>query len=42
VVAGYGAAFGMNILVLAREASLAAARRDGHHEATSKDAFFES
>jgi D-3-phosphoglycerate dehydrogenase len=42
VVAGYGAAFGMNILVLAREASLARARRDGHHVATSKDAFFES
>ena len=42
VVAGYGAAFGMNILVLAREASLARAKRDGHPVATSKDAFFES
>ena len=42
VVAGYGAAFGMNILVLAREASLARAKSDGHHVATSKDAFFES
>jgi len=42
VVAGYGAAFGMNILVLAREASLARAKRDGHPVATSKDALFES
>jgi D-3-phosphoglycerate dehydrogenase len=42
VVAGYGAAFGMNILVLAREASLARAKSDGHPVATSKDAFFES
>ena len=30
VVAGYGKAFGMNVLIWAREASLARARADGH------------
>ena len=42
VVAGYGQAFGMNILVWAREASLAQARADGHVVARSKQAFFEA
>jgi len=41
VVAGYGKAFGMNVLVWAREASLARARADGWATAPSKDAFFE-
>ena len=41
VVAGYGKAFGMNVLVWARESSLASARRDGYAVARSKDAFFE-
>jgi D-3-phosphoglycerate dehydrogenase len=40
VVAGYGKAFGMNILVWAREDSLKRARGDGHAVAPSKDAFF--
>ena len=40
VVAGYGKAFGMNVLVWAREASLQRARGDGHAVAFSKDAFF--
>jgi D-3-phosphoglycerate dehydrogenase len=40
VVAGYGKAFGMNILVWAREASREKARADGHAVAHSKDAFF--
>jgi D-3-phosphoglycerate dehydrogenase len=42
VVAGYGKAFGMNILVWAREASLAKARADGHAIAAGKGAFFEA
>jgi D-3-phosphoglycerate dehydrogenase len=42
VVAGYGQAFGMNVLVWAREASLAQARADGHVVARSKQAFFEA
>jgi D-3-phosphoglycerate dehydrogenase len=42
VVAGYGGAFGMNILVWARQASLAQARADGHVVARSKQAFFEA
>jgi len=42
VVAGYGRAFGMNVLVWAREASLAQARADGHVVARSKQAFFEA
>ena len=41
VVAGYGKAFGMKVLVWAREASLARARADGYAVARSKDAFFE-
>jgi D-3-phosphoglycerate dehydrogenase / 2-oxoglutarate reductase len=41
VVAGYGRAFGMNMLVWARAASLARARADGYAAAPSKDAFFE-
>ena len=41
VVAGYGRAFGMKVLVWAREASLARARDDGHAVARSKAAFFE-
>jgi D-3-phosphoglycerate dehydrogenase / 2-oxoglutarate reductase len=41
VVAGYGKAFGMNVLIWAREASLARARADGHATAQSKTAFFE-
>lgn len=40
VVAGYGKAFGMKVLVWAREASQARARADGHAVATSKEAFF--
>jgi D-3-phosphoglycerate dehydrogenase len=41
VVAGYGRAFGMNVLVWAREATLAKARADGYATAPSKAAFFE-
>jgi D-3-phosphoglycerate dehydrogenase / 2-oxoglutarate reductase len=41
VVAGYGNAFGMNVIVWAREASLAKAQMDGYTAARSKDAFFE-
>ena len=41
-VAGYGRAFGMDVLVWAREASLQRARSDGHGIAESKQAFFES
>jgi D-3-phosphoglycerate dehydrogenase len=40
VVAGYGKAFGMKVLVWAREASLAIARADGYSAARSKEAFF--
>ncbi|HYR83365.1 MAG TPA: D-2-hydroxyacid dehydrogenase family protein [Terriglobia bacterium] len=40
-VAGYGRAFGMNVLVWAREASLERARNDGYTPARSKIAFFE-
>jgi D-3-phosphoglycerate dehydrogenase / 2-oxoglutarate reductase len=39
-VAGYGRAFGMNILVWARPASLDKARADGYATAPSKEAFF--
>jgi D-3-phosphoglycerate dehydrogenase len=42
VVAGYGRAFGMKLLVWAREASLAQARADGLATAHSKAAFFEA
>jgi D-3-phosphoglycerate dehydrogenase len=41
VVAGYGRAFGMNVLVWAREQALAQARADGYEVADSKAAFFE-
>jgi D-3-phosphoglycerate dehydrogenase len=39
-VAGYGRAFGMNVLIWARPATLVAARADGYAAAASKDAFF--
>ena len=42
VVAGYGAAFGMHIIVWSREASRERALADGHAVAESKDAFFET
>ena len=41
-VAGYGKAFGMNVLVWARERSLEHARSDGYDVAPSRRAFFES
>ena len=41
VVAGYGKAFGMNVLVWAREASLLRAQADGYPTASSKAEFFE-
>ena len=41
VVAGYGKAFGMKVLVWAREPALAQARADGYETAEGKDAFFE-
>jgi len=41
-VAGYGKAFGMDVLVWARQASLERARAEGYATATSKDAFFEA
>jgi len=40
-VAGYGSAFGMKVLVWARDASRQRARADGYEAASSKDAFFE-
>src|ERR671939_189026 len=40
VVAGYGRAFGMPVLVWAREGSLKRARSDGYAVAPSKEAFF--
>jgi D-3-phosphoglycerate dehydrogenase len=40
-VAGYGKAFGMNVLVWAREASRQRARDDGWEVARSKESFFE-
>src|SRR5262249_43062547 len=42
VVAGYGKAFGMKVLVWARPDSLARARADGHAVADSKELFFET
>ena len=42
VVAGYGKAFGMNVLVWAREAARAKATADGYTAAASKEAFLES
>jgi D-3-phosphoglycerate dehydrogenase len=41
VVAGYGKAFGMKVVVWAREASRAKAQADGYASAASKQAFFE-
>jgi D-3-phosphoglycerate dehydrogenase len=41
VVAGYGRAFGMKVLVWAREPALAQARADGYAVAASKQEFFE-
>ena len=41
-VAGYGSAFGMKVLVWAREASLERARADGYTAARSKREFFEA
>jgi D-3-phosphoglycerate dehydrogenase len=42
VVAGYGKAFGMKVLVWAREAALVQARADGYTTAASKQEFFEA
>ena len=42
VVASYGRAFAMNVLVWAREPSLARARADGYAVARSREAFFEA
>jgi D-3-phosphoglycerate dehydrogenase len=42
VVAGYAAAFGMNVSVLARPASLVRARQEGHEPAVSRERFFET
>ena len=41
-VAGYGKAFGMNVVAWAREESLARARADGYATARSKAEFFET
>jgi D-3-phosphoglycerate dehydrogenase len=41
VVAGYGKAFGLKMLIWGREATLARARADGFAAARSKEAFFE-
>ena len=41
VVAGYGKAFGMRVLVWAREPARRKAERDGYEAARSKEAFFE-
>ena len=40
-VAGYGSAFGMKVLVWARQPSLARAKEEGHDVAPSKEAFYE-
>jgi D-3-phosphoglycerate dehydrogenase len=40
LVAGYGRAFGMNVLVWGREGSQTRARQDGHSVADSREAFF--
>jgi D-3-phosphoglycerate dehydrogenase len=42
VVAGYGRAFGMKVLIWAREATLPKAHADGYETAPSKAAFFEA
>jgi D-3-phosphoglycerate dehydrogenase len=41
VVAGYGQAFGMNVLVWAREKTREQARADGYATASNKEEFFE-
>lgn len=41
IVAGYGRAFGMNVLVWGREGSQSRAQKDGFAIAPSRDAFFE-
>jgi D-3-phosphoglycerate dehydrogenase / 2-oxoglutarate reductase len=41
VVAGYGGAFGMNVLVWAREKTREQARADGYATASNKEEFFE-
>jgi D-3-phosphoglycerate dehydrogenase len=41
VVAGYGKAFGMDVLVWGRETTLDKARADGYRAAANKEAFFE-
>jgi D-3-phosphoglycerate dehydrogenase len=41
VIAGYGKAFDMDVLVWARESSLVLARQDGYRTAVNKDEFFE-
>ncbi|AIV85797.1 3-phosphoglycerate dehydrogenase [Burkholderia pseudomallei] len=41
LVASYGKAFGMNVLIWGREHSLEAARADGFEAAESREAFFE-
>ena len=41
IVAGYGKAFGMNVIVWGRAPSLAAAGADGHQAAASREDFFE-
>lgn len=41
LIAGYGKAFGMQVLVWGSEASRAAATADGYHAAPSRAAFFE-
>jgi D-3-phosphoglycerate dehydrogenase / 2-oxoglutarate reductase len=42
VVAGYGKAFGMKVVVWAREPAMAQARADGYETAASKAEFFEA
>ena len=42
VVAGYGRAFGMNVVVWGSEGSRQVARQDGHAEAQSCESFFET
>ena len=42
LVAGYGRAFGMQVLVWGSEASRERARADGHQAAESREAFFET
>lgn len=41
VIAGYGKAFGMKVLMWGRESSLARAKADGYSIARSKESFFE-